>query len=155
VPVRDAQGQCTLILDSSSDGSQGNLFVSARELAYWGYLHLKHGRVNGKCVVSEEVIRTAVSLQTPEALPAGLPRNGCFWFVKRGESSQCSMGTAVPVGSMEIVGFYGPIVLIVPELDLVVVRMANTVGNYADEHGSYNDYLKEFSNKAVEAAGVL
>lgn len=152
VPVMDAQGQSSLFVGSSSDGSEGNLFVSARELAYWGYLHLKLGRVNGKTAVPEAVIRTAVSAQTPASLPRSHPQNGCFWFVKQGESVMCPMGAKVPIGSIEIVGFYGPIVFIVPELDLVVVRMANTNGNYSDERGTYNDYLKAFSEKAVEAA---
>ncbi|WP_138977003.1 hypothetical protein [Brevibacillus laterosporus] len=35
----------------SSDGSQANLFVSARELAYWGYLHLNKGRYNDRQII--------------------------------------------------------------------------------------------------------
>ncbi|QMV42450.1 hypothetical protein [Cohnella cholangitidis] len=60
----------------------------------------------------------------------------------------------MPQGSYEIVGFYGPLVLVVPRLDLVVVRMANTHGNYEDDNGSYIHYLKEFSDLALEAASL-
>jgi len=69
-----------------------------------------------------------------------------------GESSLSLIGHDVPDNSFEIVGLYGPLVLVVPELDFVVVRMANRVGNYADERGTYIEYLKEFSNKAVHDA---
>lgn len=62
------------------------------------------------------------------------------------------MGNDVPDDSFEIVGLYGPLVLVVPELNLVVVRMANRVGNYEDEKGSYAEYLKEFSNLVVTSA---
>jgi CubicO group peptidase (beta-lactamase class C family) len=151
VPVADDQGT-SLLLDSSGDGSGGNLFVSARELAYWGYLHLKLGKIKGESLIPEIVIRHAISVQTPGELPTTLPRNGCLWLVKKGESSKCLIGNNVPENSFEIVGLYGPLVLVVPELDLVVVRMANRVGNYGDEQGSYIDYLKEFSNLAVAAA---
>ncbi|SFL42775.1 CubicO group peptidase, beta-lactamase class C family [Paenibacillus sp. 1_12] len=138
---------------SSLDGSQGNLFVSARELAYWGYLHLKLGNINGKSIVPETVIKNAVTVQSPIELPKGLPRNGCLWFVKDGESLQCSMGRIVPQHSYEIVGSYGPLVLVVPELNLVVVRMSNQEkGNYADNERDHNDFLQEFSNLAVFSA---
>ncbi len=151
VPVVGDHGSA-IILDPRDDGSGGNLFVSARELAYWGYLHLKLGRVNGKSIVPESVVRTAISVQTPTSLPAMYPRNGCLWLLKKGEAAECLIGQDVPKNSYKIVGIYGPLVLVVPELDLVVVRMANRVGNYGDAKGTYIDYLKEFSNKAVGCA---
>ena len=151
VPVVDDSG-ASLLIDSNGDGCEGNLFVSARELAYWGYLHFKLGKIKGDSIVPESVIRTSISLQTPAGLPADLPRNGCLWLVKNGESPQSLIGHDVPDNSFEIVGLYGPLVLVVPELDLVVVRMANRVGNYEDEKGTYIEYLKEFSNKAVHDA---
>lgn len=151
VPVVDDRGT-SLLLDSNSGGSEGNLFVSARELAYWGYLHLKLGKIKGESIVPDTLIRNAISLQSPIELPTTLPRNGCLWLVKKGESSQCLIGNHVPENSFEIVGLTGPLVLVIPELDLVVVRMANRVGNYGDEKGSYVDYLKEFSNLAFTSA---
>ncbi|WP_165971914.1 serine hydrolase domain-containing protein [Paenibacillus piri] len=152
VPViRDKQAHVRI--RPTTDGSQGNLFVSARELAYWGYLHLKSGSINGKQIVPESVIRTAVSVQAPLQLPAGLPRNGCLWFVKDGESSQCPIGSEIPRHSYEIVGLYGPLLLVVPELELVVVRMSNQEkGNYAENERGYNDYLQEFGNLAAACA---
>lgn len=151
VPVADDL-DTSLPLDSNADGSEGNLFVSARELAYWGYLHLKLGTINKEQIVPTDLIQTIISDQSPRRLPAAHPRNGCLWMVKKGESSQCLIGNNVPKDSFEIVGLYGPILLVVPELDLVVVRMANRVGNYADDKGSYIHYLKEFSDLAVAAA---
>jgi CubicO group peptidase (beta-lactamase class C family) len=151
VPVEDYRG-INVPIREEMDGSKGNLFVSARELAYWGYLHLKLGKVKGKQVVPEAVIRTSVTLQSPSLLPSGAPGNGCFWFVKNGESSESPLGDKVPEHSFGIVGFHGPFVLVVPELDLVVVRMTSHYGNYEDEHRGHMDYLQEFSNLAVTAA---
>jgi CubicO group peptidase (beta-lactamase class C family) len=151
VPVLN-EGKASLPLDSMTDGSQGNLFVSARELAYWGYLHLKMGKIDGQDIVPEAVIRNAITLQTPSTLPIEYPQNGCLWLLKNGNSSHCLMGSNIPNHSFEIVGFYGPLVLIVPPLNLVIVRMGNTYGNYGDDRGSYIDYLKEFSNLAVDTA---
>lgn len=152
VPVANQQGIASIPLRPIADGSQGNLFVSARELAYWGYLHLKLGTVNGKTLLPESVIRTATSLQAPAELPSTYPLNGCLWFVKEGESAQCMLGDKVPYQSYGIVGFTGPLVLVVPELDLVVVRMNNHDGNYADEEGDHSHYLQQFTNLAVSYA---
>ncbi|GFN33528.1 serine hydrolase domain-containing protein [Paenibacillus xylaniclasticus] len=149
VPVVE-EGGLTWPLDSNADGSEGNLFVSARELAYWGYLHLKLGRVNGRSIVPETVIRHAISIQSPSRLSTAYPRNGCLWLVKNALADQCLIGRGVPDQSYGIVGIYGPLVLVVPELELVVVRMANRLGNYEDEQGSYIDYLREFGDKAVQ-----
>lgn len=151
VPVVGDHGSA-VILDPRVDGSGGNLFVSARELAYWGYLHLKLGKINGQSIVPESVVRTAISVQSPAELPVIHPRNGCLWLVKKGEAAECLIGRDVPRNAFEIVGIYGPVVLVVPELDLVVVRMANRLGNYGDAKGTYIDYLKEFGNKAVGCA---
>ncbi|MFD1676138.1 serine hydrolase domain-containing protein [Alicyclobacillus fodiniaquatilis] len=152
VPAIIDDGTTDSLLDDISDGSRANLFVSARELALWAYIHLKMGRIDGKSVIPEQAIRTSISVQSPLELPTGLPRNGCLWLVKHGRSEQSLIGNNVPDGSYKIVGITGPVVLVVPPLDLVVVRMANRVGNYEDEHGSYIDYLKSFSDLAVMCA---
>ncbi len=153
VSVIEGEGE-SFFLEKSPDGAGGNLFVSARDLAYWGYLHLKLGGIGGRRIMPESVIRTAIAVQSPAELPATHPRNGCMWLVQDdgSDSEDNLIGGAIPTGSYEIVGLYGPLVLVVPELELVVVRMANKLGNYGDEQGTYADYLREFGNRAVEAA---
>ena len=151
VPVVDDLGT-SLLIDRNSDGSRGNLFVTTRELAYWGYLHLKQGEINGESIVPQQILRNATSIQTPARLSSTLPQNGCLWLVKNGDSDQSLIGNDVPNDSYGIVGITGAVLLVVPELDLVVVRLTNKLGNYEDEQGSYIKYLKDFSNKAVNLA---
>jgi CubicO group peptidase (beta-lactamase class C family) len=153
VPViMDQKGTAKLLVHPDPSGAEPNLHVSARELAWWGYLHLKAGQLNGKQIAPEAVFRLSVSCQSPSSLPPGLPQNGCLWFVNSGPSPQYIIGDSVPRGSYKIVGHSGPLLLVVPELDLVLVRMANKNGNYEDEQGTYLDYLKAFSDRAVAAA---
>jgi CubicO group peptidase (beta-lactamase class C family) len=66
----------------STDGDKMNLYVSARELAKWGYLHLKQGYIDGEQVVSSDIINLTTSLQSPELIDSDLPQNGFLWFVK-------------------------------------------------------------------------
>lgn len=134
-------------LGTTRDGDQTNLFVSARELAYWGYLHLTRGRVDGRQVVPPEVITMATALQTPTLPDPGLPQNGFLWFVQGCSSSLTEIGERLPIGSYQIVGVTGPLLLIVPQYDLVVVRMYNKLYNYGGRN--YLSYLREFGNQVM------
>jgi hypothetical protein len=58
------------------------MYISARELALWGYFNLKEGNVNGVQIVPKEIIRMAIALQTPKNINKDLPQNGFLWFVK-------------------------------------------------------------------------
>lgn len=68
--------------NDSPAGDQSNLFVSARDLAAWGNLHLNQGEVHGKQVFSKSIFDRITSLQTPAALPSHLPRQGFIWWLQ-------------------------------------------------------------------------
>ncbi|MBT2762070.1 serine hydrolase domain-containing protein [Paenibacillus sp. ISL-20] len=40
---------------TSESGDQANLFVSARDLAFWGYLHLNKGFIQGKQIIPRDI----------------------------------------------------------------------------------------------------
>lgn len=63
---------------AGEQGGEANLFVSTRELAFWGYLHLTKGLWEGKQIVPKPVFEQAVRITTPSALDDSLPRNGFF-----------------------------------------------------------------------------
>ncbi|GIP38475.1 penicillin-binding protein [Paenibacillus sp. J31TS4] len=152
VPViMDETGRAKLTTAPDGSGAAQNLFVSARDLARWGQLHLQGGRWEGRQLVPEAAVRTAVSLQSPPELADEQPANGCLWLVKRGFTPLSPFGRTVPDGSYLIVGFTGPLVLVVPELKLVVVRMTNKSGNYGDDTMDYIGYLQQFTDMAVAA----
>ncbi|WP_050613708.1 serine hydrolase domain-containing protein [Bacillus testis] len=116
-------------LADNTDGSQMNMYVSPRELAFWGYLHLKKGRINESQLVPEPIIKLATSLHTPEGIPADDPRNGCLWFVKDGDRKRSEIGPRVPDGSYQILGYTGVTLLVIPSLELCAVRMFNRLGS--------------------------
>ncbi|MGG1661120.1 serine hydrolase domain-containing protein [Brevibacillus sp. NRS-1366] len=113
----------------STAGDQMNMYVSTRELAYWGYLHLKRGMIAGKQVVEKEIIDLATSLQSPALNDKDLPQNGFLWFVKDLPAKQTEIGDRVPKGSYQILGYTGVTLLVIPKHDLVAVRMFNSFGS--------------------------
>ncbi|PGC86732.1 serine hydrolase domain-containing protein [Bacillus toyonensis] len=130
------------------DGTEKNLFVSAREFAYWGNLHLNQGMVNGKQVVPKEVIKIATSLQSPAYKNNELPQNGLFWFVQNEPKQLSELGERVPKGSYQILGITGPTILVIPEYNVVVAKMYNKRYNYGGDNYLY--YLREFSNLVAD-----
>lgn len=89
------------------DGTEKNLFVSAREFAQWGNLHLNQGGIDGKQIVPKEVIKIATSLQSPTYINKELPQNGLFWFIQNEPAQLSELGERVPKGSYQILGITG------------------------------------------------
>lgn len=112
-----------------TDGDQKNMYVSTRELAYWGYVHLKQGFINGKQVVPADILKLATTLQSPILLDKDLPQNGFLWFVKELPAAKTEIGHLVPKGSYQILGYTNVALLVIPEHDVVAVRMFNRYGS--------------------------
>lgn len=136
-------------LEPTANGDLHNMFVSAREFAYWGYLHLKQGMIDGKQVVPKEVFKMASSVQSPEMENKDLPQNGFLWFTKNLPAKYTEIGASVPVGSYQIVGVRGALLLVIPSHELVIARMYNKQYNFSGSEG-YLYYLREFGDKVME-----
>lgn len=120
------------------EGDKKNMYVSTRELAYWGYIHLKQGYVNDKQSVSKEILKLATTLQSPIYLNKDLPQNGFLWFVKKLPAKKTEIGEKVPEGSFQILGYTSVALLVIPEHEIVAVRMFNSWGSI-----SGYDYLED------------
>jgi CubicO group peptidase (beta-lactamase class C family) len=120
-------------------GNDANLFVSTRELAYWGYLHLKKGHVNGQQCVPRAVFEQVSSVVTPSDLHEALPRQGYFWWVKDKPQPLSELGHQLPPHSYQSLGFYGNTVLVIPEYNVVAVRMLNQTKQNPPDY----DYIKD------------
>lgn len=121
----------------SNTGEDRNLYVSARELALWGNLHLNRGKIQGKQLVSEEIFDLTTSVQSPFSIPDHLPKFGFFWWIKTSDVDYQyhELGSSVPEGSYQILGASGCSCTVIPQLNAVVVRMYNSLKDF--------DYVKD------------
>lgn len=132
------------------DGGAGrNLYVSARDLARFGWLHLSKGSLAGRDTVEPDAFALSTAVQTPAAFPKRLPRHSFCWWVQTGGGERSEIGARVPAGSFQIVGMSGCVCLVVPAFDLVAVRMCNGVGG---NRLSFVRDVKAFGNDIVEWA---
>lgn len=122
----------------SVSGNERNMYVSARELAKWGELHLNNGRHGGQQIVPSEIIALATSIQSPETIDADFPQNGFLWFVKDLPAKKSEIGELVPKDSFQILGYTGVTLLVMPKYNLVAVRAFNSFGSPAGY-----DYLED------------
>lgn len=131
------------------DGSGMNMYVSAKELALWGYIHLTEGKWGGKQIIPREIIQMAKSVQTPNvALP--IQKNGFLWFVKDTNHSFNQIGDTVPKGSFQLLGYTNVALLVIPEENLVAVRMFNRYGS--PEGYDYLSDIRSFGDTVYKCA---
>lgn len=135
--------------DSVEEFPLGAPFSSALDLAYWGYLHLKKGLINEKQVFPLQIFEMTTEVQSPDLADNNLPQHGFLWYVKAKDSSRSEIGEKVPLQSFQIIGITGVIVLVIPQHDIVVVRMYNKLYNYGGLE-NYLFYLRQFGDKVME-----
>ncbi|TMU88378.1 beta-lactamase family protein [Bacillus sp. BHET2] len=135
-------------LGTTANGTEKNLFVSPRELALWGQLHLNKGIMNQKEIVPSKVIEVSTSIQNDSYSDPTIPDNGLFWYVQNIPRDKSEIGVRVPKDSYQILGVTGPTILVIPSLNVVVAKMYNKRYNYGGDQ--YLHYLREFSNKVSD-----
>ncbi|KAB8126112.1 beta-lactamase family protein [Gracilibacillus oryzae] len=133
-------------ISNSTEGDKPNMYVSTRELAMWGYFHLKEGNMNGEQIVPKEIIHMATTIQSPATIDKDLPQNGFLWFVKGLPAKETEIGEEVPEGSYQILGYTGVTLLVIPKENLVAVRMFNSFGSpegydYLSDVRSFGDVV--------------
>ncbi|MFC4403833.1 serine hydrolase domain-containing protein [Gracilibacillus xinjiangensis] len=134
-------------ISNSTEGDEPNMYVSTRELAMWGFLHLNEGKINGKQIIPKEIIHMATSIQSPAKIDKDLPQNGFLWFVKDLPAKKTEIGEKVSLGSFQILGYTGVTLLVIPEKSLVAVRMFNSFGS--PEGFDYLSDVRSFGDTVV------
>lgn len=139
---------------ADDQGNEANLFMSARELAFWGYLHLNKGAIQGNQLFPKEIFEQVTTIITPPGLERKLPRNGFFWFVQDEPRSLTELGDTLPHGSFQSLGATGCACLVIPEYKTVAVRMYNQNGPNPSGY-DYLEDIKTFGNLVYECVQEL
>ncbi|MCG3088054.1 serine hydrolase domain-containing protein [Sporosarcina cyprini] len=132
----------------SNDGSDRNLYVSARELALWGNLHLNKGIIGGKRILPEEVFNLISTIQSPDTLPNTFSKFGVLWWIKDNRTSYeyDELGSELPEGSFQILGASGCSCTVIPKFNAVAVRMYNSLYTNDSDEFDYIGDIRRFGN---------
>ena len=113
------------------------VYTNTRDLARFGLLYAQDGMWQGERIISQEWI-SFVRTPAPTALSHGGFYGGHWWLVPEGRED-------VPASAYATAGTRGQFVIVVPTLDLVIVRRGL---DYSPEGFDYWDLLREVA-KAV------
>ncbi|SMG20062.1 serine hydrolase domain-containing protein [Paenibacillus aquistagni] len=149
---RKLKKECLVWVDESYNDEQGNeanLFVSTRELGYWGYLHLTQGDVQGNQIVPQAVFEQVANIISPELIDKQLPKHGFFWWVQDEPSLSSELGIQLPKGSFQSLGIFGCAVLVIPRHNVVAVRMYNQIESNPQGYHYLHD-IQSFGNLVLQ-----
>jgi CubicO group peptidase (beta-lactamase class C family) len=113
-------------------GNQGkHMQISARELARLGHLFLNRGRWNGKQLISESWVEAAKAVHVPADRPWGQPESkidgrgvyGYNWWANGTRADGMRKWPGAPTGTFAARGHNNNSLFVVPEWNLVVVRL--------------------------------
>jgi CubicO group peptidase (beta-lactamase class C family) len=146
------------------NGGAGNnnrhVFVSARELARFGLLFLNQGNWNGTQLISRDWVAAATSVQVPRDLPLGHAESsidgrgvyGFNWWVNGIQADGRRKWPGAPAGTFAGAGFNNNRCFVIPEWDMVVVRLGLD-GNVPD--AVWNEFLTRLGGAVqTQFAGI-
>lgn len=141
----------------SNIGDERNLYVSARELALWGNLHLNKGRHEDEQILHRNIFDLATSIQSPNRLPKQLPKFGFLWWIKDRDVTfkYNELGSDLPDGTYQILGASGCSCTVIPQFNMVAVRMYNSIHAYEELGFDYIKDIQKFGNLIVQSANKL
>ena len=130
-----------------------NVIVNAPQLARMGYLFLNMGKWKDKQLISEQWVREATRSQVPDSLPIGdtdrkdVKGNGRYgfnWWVRG------NMGDMphTPLNTYYMSGFNNNMCFVIPEWNMVVIRMGDDGNPPEGKRYVYDLFFRELG-KAI------
>ena len=129
------------------------IMINAKQLARFGYLYLRKGQWKGQQIISEDWVKQATSVQVAVDLPVaesdranvrGSGSYGYNWWLAGGLSSLPD----APENTYYASGLNHNVCFVIPEWDMVIVRMGVDGNPPEGKHVVWNEFLNRFS-KAV------
>jgi CubicO group peptidase (beta-lactamase class C family) len=125
-----------------------NVKLNAKQLAMFGQLFLNKGQWKGKQIIPSEWIEQATGNQVPVDLPVGdtdrrnVRGSGAYgfnWWVNGGENRMPDL----PPKTFYASGLHHNVLFVIPEWNMVVVRMGTDGNPPFGKHNVWNYFLKK------------
>jgi hypothetical protein len=142
--------------DADIRSAAGGLWINADALARFGHLFLNRGNWNGEQIISEGWIEQATVNQVPASIPlyddygatrVGAGRNGYNWWVNGAGKNGKLLWPHAPPGTYAAVGAHNNWCWVIPEWDMVIVRIGRDnphyVGNFDKRYETFFTILSQ------------
>ena len=134
-----------------------NVHLSARQLARVGHLYLNKGNWNGQQVISEAWATEAIQPQVPADLPVadtdrqdtdGSGAYGYNWWVN-GMTDEGRFMPDAPPGTAYMSGLNHNVCFVIPEWNLVYIRMGVDGNPPEGKHVLHNEFIKRLKGAMI------
>ena len=131
-----------------------NIFISANEMARFGLLFLNNGNWNGNQLISRDWIKQATKVQVPPSMELGSPLSnidgvgvyGFNWWVNGIRPNGIRLWPDAPVSTYAASGYNNNKMFIIPEWNMVIVRLGLDESDVAISEDIWNEFLKKISD---------
>ncbi|MHC4074755.1 MAG: serine hydrolase domain-containing protein [Planctomycetota bacterium] len=142
------------------NGGSGNgnkhIQISARELARFGHLFLNRGKWKGKQLISAAWIDAATKAHVPASMPleelSGADGRGTYgynWWVNGINAGGKRKWPGAPVGTYAASGYNNNDMFVVPEWNMVIVRLGLDQRDFPITDSIYSTFLRKVG-EAIE-----
>ena len=156
-----------IVVNGGSGNNNKHIFICARELARFGQLFLNRGSYKGKQLISKDWVDVATKSHVPASLPlhelSGADGRGVYGFnwwtngIKPALSgAEGANGTrkwpGTPVGTYAASGYNNNDMFIIPEWNMVIVRLGLDQRDFRITDEIYGNFLREVGQAINDAA---
>ncbi len=137
-----------IVVHGGSGNSNNHIFICARQMARLGLLFLNHGNWNGRQLVSPEWVRMATRPQVPATIPlwrdSGADGRGVYgfnWWTNGTKPDGRRRWPGAPAGAFSASGYNNNDMFVIPEWNMVIVRLGLDQNQGALTDQIYSEFL--------------
>jgi CubicO group peptidase (beta-lactamase class C family) len=139
-----------IIVNGGSGNNGKHMFISARELARFGHLFLNRGQWKDKQLISAEWVDAATKTQVPASVPlepfSGADGRGTYgfnWWVNGIKPTGKRKWPGAPNGTYAASGYNNNDMFIIPEWNMVIVRLGLDQSKVPITDATYSTFLQK------------
>ncbi len=151
-------GKVDGIVVNGGSGNHGkHIRICARELARFGHLVLNRGNWKGKRLISESWVDAATRAQVPASMPLGHPSSadgrgvyGYNWWSNGVKADGKRKWPGAPAGAYSASGYNNNDMFVIPEWDMVIVRLGLDENKFKITDTIYGSFLRKVGEAIVD-----
>jgi CubicO group peptidase (beta-lactamase class C family) len=149
-----------IIINGGSGNGNKHMFISARELARFGHLFLNRGKWKDKQLIGAEWIDAATKPHVPATMAveelSGADGRGTYgynWWANGIKADGKRKWPGAPVGAYSASGYNNNDMFVIPEWDMVIVRLGLDENKLKITDTVYGAFLQKVGRAILGAAG--
>jgi CubicO group peptidase (beta-lactamase class C family) len=146
-----------IVVNGGSGNNNKHIFISARELARFGHLFLNRGKWKNKQLISASWADMAIKAHVPASLPlealSGADGRGVYgfnWWANGIKPNGKRNWPGAPSGTYAASGYNNNDMFVIPEWNMVIVRLGLDQSEFAITNAIYGSFLEKVGQAIIK-----